>query len=258
MKTTAEILDWLTEECSHISKHFHQAERTNIMFFSLTMLDRLDFSCRSLRVLMREMEKETKLEYSCGIIIRSVILDYMIVLNAVDILMNNQPDSRKQLYYFCSSFLADSVDRALGDISVIYSKKPQTDLDKLYANIVGLNPEFFDTYPQDGKRPVLKPEFKKALSPSKLNKQIRDSAHLSSEAGVYEAYQFYSKYDHFGQIFYEQSRKQFLGRAERFEKSVRFFPLLLHYSLFILRDQYSPDPVLDETASGVVSFIENF
>ena len=157
MKTTAEILDWLMEECDLISKYFHRAERTNIMFFSLSMLDRLDFSCRSLRVLLREMELETKLEYSCGIIIRSVLLDYMIVLNAVNSLLDNQPDSRKQLYQFCSSFLADSVDHTLGDISVLYKAKSREELDKLYTNIINLNPEFFEPYAQDGTRPVLKP-----------------------------------------------------------------------------------------------------
>ena len=54
-------------------------------------------------------------------------------------------------------------------------------------------------------------------------------------SSIYEAYLFYSKYDHFGKLFYEISRKDIDIRLRFLDTSIGFFPYHIYYLVVILK-----------------------
>lgn len=139
MEKTQKTLDFVISECERTTIYFNGIHRNNINLFALSMIDRLNFSSHSLKILIAAITENTKIEYSCGIIIRAVLLDYMILLNAIDILLKKNSDERaKELNGFCASMLADSMKYRIEDIELFSSNK-----NKDYNNLVSANPDFF-------------------------------------------------------------------------------------------------------------------
>ncbi|MBS1916678.1 MAG: hypothetical protein JST87_10370 [Bacteroidetes bacterium] len=254
MNTTKKILEFSIKKSNEISHLFHGAKRDNVMFFSLSMLDRLNFSSHSLKMLINDIERNTKIEYSCGIILRSVLLDYMILLNGVNILLTENKNVSKSLYDYCSTWLADSIRHTIENIAILYAQHSKETRNKMYINLINRNPDFFEKYSEDGNKPKLK-----IAKPSNVEKlfNILQSSELKTEAKIYEAYLYYSKYDHFGQMFYELSRENFQGRLDRMKQAIAIFPIFLHYSLFILNNSYSSGDFLSPHIKETTNFIEN-
>ncbi len=257
MEKTQRILDFTIEQCDSITKYYHGSQRSNIMFFSLSMLDRLNFSSHSLKALTKDIYENSRLEYSCGIIIRSVLLDYMILLNAIEPWLTSNPtgNETKDLYNYCSKWLADSMRHTVNNIALLYSDSSSQELDIMYLNIINRNPDFFYPYENTGKPPKIKLE--RPEKTEDLYKKIKQGK-FNYDAKVYEAYLYYSKYDHFGQMFYETSREFVLDKINRMNKSISFFPYILHYSLLILSTvDNNLNPAILNRKKEIISFIES-
>ena len=93
----------------------------------------------------------------------------------------------------------------------------------MYLNIINTNPNWFQPYNKNGSIPKLKNDFEDNTfnNANKIYNRLTNSVHFKEEAkDVYEAYLYYSKYDHFGQMFYELSRQHFLDRFRNVEQVI--------------------------------------
>jgi hypothetical protein len=233
MKELQDRLIYTIDKSNKISKHFDSSSGNNIHFFCLYMLERLNFSASGLHVLSKEMQSKTQLEYSAGIITRTVLLDYMIVLNAHVIILENIKSSDEivpKLDEFCSIMLSDCLNHTIKDIEKL--RIPQTDLIKLYKGIVKAYPDSFEEYNDDGSVP--RPKISKRIPAGKLFEKLFNSKELRKYADVYQAYLFYSKYDHFGKIYYDIIRDDFSERFRKLNEVVKIFPRFLMFTLSIL------------------------
>jgi hypothetical protein len=205
-----------------------------IDFLCLAMLDRLNLSCHSLEILFEDLKHNTKSEYSCGIIARSVLLDTMISLNAMIKLLDEDEKRNENLNDYCSIWLADSLKHSIDNVSKLYEHKSKEERENLIQSFINYNPDFFEEETISSDKPMLKGKFKKPHKPEQLYNNIKNSD-LRMFASVYEGYLFYSKYDHFGQLFYEISRKDIKMRIDFLNRAIGVFPHHFYYLLVILR-----------------------
>lgn len=82
-------LGFVLRETEKILKYFDSSKGDDTHYFCLYMMERLNFSSRGLTTLLKDIFSQSQLEYCCGIIMRTVLLDYMIVLNAHVIISEN-------------------------------------------------------------------------------------------------------------------------------------------------------------------------
>lgn len=257
-----QILNFIETECDAISHSFHKKGMTNTDFFCLAMLDRLNFSCHSLNTLIEKMHENSKSEYSCGIITRSVLLDCMISLNAMIILLTNEENEietdtqkKEKLSEYCSVWLADSIKHSVDNISTLYQNKSKEERLRLISSFINYNPDCFEESTVGNERPKLKPKFSNPPRAEQLYTKIKNSE-LKMLSPIYEAYLFYSKYDHFGQLFYEISRNEFVMRLGALRKSIRLFPYQLYYVAAILLYSNSENKILNDSISKTKKLIE--
>ncbi len=251
-------LNFVITECDNTSKNFDKTEREEIMLFCMCMLDRLNLASYSLKILMERFSSNTKVEYSCGIIIRSVLLDYLIVLNAMDIYGKNLNDTAKwhqEMKAYCLMMLSDSVKNTLSYFDTLKTKVPPEVMNKMYANLVASSPECFEPNNVDGGVPVLKT--KDHRSPKTLFKTLLESKELKQYASAYEAYLYYSKYDHFGQMFYSLSRLSYLDRLALIDQALSVFPRSLMFTVTILLAIYPTDALLKDQFEKISQFIDD-
>ncbi len=242
MENILKRLDLVIDYTEKTTKHFDGAERNEIMLFCMCMLDRLNFACEGLKVLLNQFTSNTKLEYSAGIIIRSLLLDHLIVMNAMEVYGTYKEDNENfgpEMKAFCLMMLSDSVKYTLEYFETIEERVAPEIIKNMYSNIVRSNPECFEDYAHDGTVPKLKT--KKFMSPQKLVNILRNSRDLKNYATAYEAYLYYSKYDHFGSMFNYLSRISNLDKMAHIDKVSTTFPKTLIFTLSILATFYPSD-----------------
>ena len=104
------ILKFTELECEKTTKYFDKIEMEEINTFCFCMLDRCRFSASSLELLLKNIVKNTQYEYSIGIILRSLTLDYLIILNSIEIIKNsieNNEILKNNLSLFCTKLLCN-------------------------------------------------------------------------------------------------------------------------------------------------------
>lgn len=218
------------------------------------MVDRLNASAMALDVLLKQVEDNNAIEYSCGIMLRTIFLDLIILLNAFSITRNPDNSMVNELEQFCFDTMGDSVRHTLENLKALYSQHPGNVIKTMYSKLVAENPQFFEPYANDGTYPVLK--VMKKYTNKELAKTVKDSAELANYKDIYDAYLFYSKYDHFGQIFHTISKQDFLVRLDRVNKSITYIPFAFIFSITILLIA-SPSADLEKQFFEIKAYIEN-
>jgi hypothetical protein len=250
-------LDFVITESEDITKHFDKKELEEVTMFCMCMTDRLNFSSESLKILMNNFLINTKVEYSCGIIIRSVLLDYLIVLNAIELFDKNSNDPKKlytELNEYCLMMLCDSVRNSLEYFESLEDQIPKDILNNMYNNLVSMNSKCFEPYAYDGSKPIIRSKSYK--SPKQLFNTLLTSKSLKRYKSVYEAYLFYSKYDHFGQMFYGLSRRKPIDQLANIDKIISIFPRVLLFTVIILETLFGTDEFLKTKREAVAKFID--
>jgi hypothetical protein len=109
----------------------------------------------------------------------------------------------------------------------------------------------FQPYAKDGSKPELK-----------LNERV-DSASLlyaklkgkhSAVQQVYDAYTYYSKYDHFGSFYYTFTRESMETKTKMMDASILRLLTLLHTNVSILRTVFNPDSLLNDVMDKIAAF----
>lgn len=187
------------EESKAVRDIVRKKEKSIIQAFTRCMLERFHDAMQGVHVLFGKYLENRKMDFSLGIVLRSMFLDYLIMLNVFEIILRHGEDSKKrneELNQFCLQMLSDTAIHTLSyfDANTIEPEK----LNGMYSTLVYFHEECFEPYAHDGSRPVLK--IKRSLSQKELVNRLKKSAfpHLARKE---DKYMFYSKYDHFGKMY---------------------------------------------------------
>lgn len=83
-------LDFVIKGSKKLTKHFHgESRRNHITTFCLLMLDRLNFASEGIKALMPLYLKNSKLEFTIAVTVRPIVLDNLILMNAINIISND-------------------------------------------------------------------------------------------------------------------------------------------------------------------------
>lgn len=246
-------LDFVIIKSSEILNYFQDKKKTDPELFCFLITERLNSASFGLKNLLKDMVSNKQLEYSCGIILRSVLLDYMIVLNAIIKISDSTSgkDANDELNLFCSTMLSECVNHTLKDISKL--KFPSEDQKKLYKNIAQMYSECIEPYANDGSVPI--PKFQKTYSPGKLFEKIFNNKDFRQYSNTYEAYLFYSKYDHFGRMYDDFQRHNIADRVYRINESTKVFPKVLQYITAILFILHQTDMIVQQQFEAMQEYI---
>ena len=219
------------------------------------MIERLNYASIGLKNLLCDIFSTPQVEYSCGIILRSVLLDYMIVLNALIKIANSSTDKaiHEELNLFCTEILSESVNHTLKDISKL--KLSNEDLKLFYKNFAKMYSDCLEPYNNDGTFPVSK--IRNTFSPGKLFEKIYSDKDFRQYSNVYQAYLFYSKYDHFGRMYYDFRRHSLSDRIYRLNESSKVFPKIIQFISTILFILYNDDEVVKRQFKEMQEYIRN-
>ena len=240
MDTSLQYLDFIISHTGKTSQYLDKKSLNSTQFFCIGLLERLTSSSLALKTLLHQINANPSLEFACGIILRSALLDTLIVLNLYNILIDNEASNKTEaekeqiVKEFCDTMLSDGLEntlkyiKAAKDVNII----TQQQLTDTFKNFTASHQIFFEQYANDGSIPVLKN--KKYYSPTELFKKLANSPNLKELSKIYDSYLFFSKYDHFGILYYEVSRQKYLDQLERICKGIELFvgtQSILHLAL---------------------------
>lgn len=262
MQDIFDHLDFIIGHVEKTNQYLNGKQLNSIQFFSATLLERLSKAAKGLKVLLSGINSNQDLEFSCGIILRSSLLDILIVQNLYKILIENEESTKSEaekeevVKDFCDKMLADGLEntvkyiKAAKDVNIIN----QQQLADTYKNFVSNYQKFFEPYANDGTLPKPKYNF---ISPDKLFKQLANTPKLKELAKIYDSYLFFSKYDHFGILYYETSRQSYLEKLNRIRRGVELFigtQAILHLAL---RMHSGNDAFLNEQSNAAAQYLSD-
>lgn len=225
-KLNTEDLDFTIDTSSEVLSLLNGKKLdSSTLTFCVVGIDRLMKSARGLRKLIVDSQNDPHLEFSAAIVLRSVLSDALIILNAYTRKQENVAD-------FCYAALASAVHHLVENVRCLTDEEKKL----AYNSIVKKYPEYFDKDQTNGKKPTVK--FKSVrlseLKNEALFKNIKDSDIVNEYSGVYQSYLYYSKYDHFTEIYHDFEESGYEKQILKIVEVSRLLPRLLMYLLHIL------------------------
>lgn len=250
-------LDFVILETNKILVYFKNVKKSETLLFCVLMSERINHASYALKNLLKDFLSVPQLEYSCGIILRSILLDYMIVLNAMikmsDDQDKGQEDGLAELDMFCSTMLNECVNYTLRDITKLKISKEDSKI--FYKNFATMYSECLEPYNSDGSIPIAKTI--KTYSPGKLFEKIYNDKDFRQYANAYDAYLFYSKYDHFGRMYHDFSNHELNKRSNRINESTKIFPKAIQFISAMLYILNRNDKVVKKQFDDMQEYIRN-
>ncbi|MES2006316.1 MAG: hypothetical protein V4450_17490 [Bacteroidota bacterium] len=217
--------------------------------FLTCMVERLHAGILSIDPLFSHYLKEPRIQFSLGILIRALHLDYLIMLNVLEIMKRNDNNTQsllKEAEHFCHIMLSDSARHTLNLFKT--NNIPPKVRKQLYIDLVRRHSECFKPYANDGSVPVLLLD--QSYSPNRLVKKLRESS-MPRLANKDHHYQFYSKYDHFGKLFHTISKNEFTWEFVHLGEAIRELPRSFGIMLTLALISTGGDPAIIEVATVV-------
>jgi len=222
-------LDFFTQLIPKTLSYYNKKEIDSVQEFSLGLLDRLYKSNISLKLLLQNIDSTPELEFSAGIIVRAMILDILIGLSFYKLLKDNlskglsNEEFKNLVQEFCNKILADGLDNLAQSLKMAkdfgYINSHQ--LKAIYDNISINHKRFLKLNLENGAIPESK--YGRGDSPTTLFKKLASDSAMKKIAGIYDLYLFYSKYDHFGILYFETRNITIEEKKSRLFKAIGFF-----------------------------------
>jgi len=170
-----------------------------------------------------------ELEYSCGITIRSVLLDMLLGLNFYKLLKDNLPknlsdeEMKVLVMEFSQKALSDGLDNTAKylDLAKKFGYLDEAKLKEYYNNFAIKYKGYLKPHSENGEMPETK--YGIGSSPTFLFKQIANDSDMKDIASIYDLYLYYSKYDHFGIIYFETRAFTIQERVDRVKRAISLF-----------------------------------
>jgi len=249
MKDSLKHLDFIIEHSEKIIYQYRDKDVKRIQYFYLGMFERLYAACKSLRVLIKEMDKDQSMEFSAGLITRTLLLDLLFSLRGYDMYKQGEVAAKKhelieaELTEFCNSVFADGIRYTFSTLQHLKDAGIHTEaqLIEAYRNIANKYSAFVEPYKEDGSAPNIK--FPKGPRVIDLFLITSKQEPLKKLAGSYETYSFYSKYEHFSILSYVLMRRLEEDQLRTFAYSIEL--MVMHaFISFETMNAFAPDDFL--------------
>lgn len=183
----------------------------------------------SLKLILKNISEISELEFTAGITIRAIILDMLLGLNIYKLLKYNlskgfSDNQLKDLTLeFCNGILADGLDKTIKDLNLANALKFFDDnrLNEVYNNFAKNHKQFLKPHAGNGEIPEIK--YGRSYSPQALFNKLVGDPDMKKIAGIYGLYLIYSKYDHFGILYFETLKFTNAEKLNRLGKAINLF-----------------------------------
>ncbi|MEP7373376.1 MAG: hypothetical protein ABI675_08320 [Chitinophagaceae bacterium] len=234
-------MDKIQEHLSMIYKtsllaeeHFvnkHQDELARFVFCGVQKVSRI---CLSFLRLYPQLASTNDLEFSLGILARSVLMDMILVLKIKNICINHPNNSLEELKVevkeFCYAVIADGTNHIIDEI---FSSKKLSDEEKKKQSLK-LASLFSKAFDLSVGRPKLKNQYKYRLG--SLGKESQHPTLVTGES-VMNLYSYYSKYDHLSHwTSLSSTHLPFENRKDKLDLSIILMVIHLRDLLSIAHD----------------------
>lgn len=261
LSTLNDILDhfeFTLKESSLAMSIAEKKDNTIIQQFCLCLLHRVNSATEGIKPAFGKYLEDRKFDFVIGITIRAILLDNLIVLNAMEICLKyrNEPETlEKELNEFCLIMLSDTARHTLNYFKANQRYITQDMLANMYKSLVKTNPDCFHTYTNDGTAPELK--ISKFYRTADLVKNLKQSEHIGYMGKKENPYMYYSKYDHFGQMYYHLAKRQLPEEFYIMEDAISEFPRIVAYSSVLLSALYPEESELSALAERGRKYVQN-
>lgn len=258
MQKTLDHLNFIIKHSGETQNHLDSKDLNQIQYFCIGMLERLGGSSLAVRELLPKINANPTLDFSCGLILRSFLLDYLVIVILYKIIYENDLEKRefeeakKKVETFCNECLSDGLPQTLTYIKAAVEAKiltPEKEKE-IYNNMARNYKIFFEPHDADGTLPILKN--KKQINARELFKEIANHPDISNLAIVYDLYVYYSKYDHFGIMYFDIIREKHTDKLAKISKAIELqiaAQSLLHFALRL----YSNNDSFLESQSNIAA-----
>ena len=246
METTTKHLEFIRDNIPVILHIFDNKELKSSQIFALGLLERLYNASFSFSLQVENYQKFKQLDFSIGLTLRALILDSLISFNLYKIIYDLEKSSlpkneiEEVVDEYCNRVLADGLQQTIKyfssakEINLIDDEK----LTSIFTDIGNSYSFFLKDYKFDGTEPKVR--FEKPPSNPKLFKRLAEDGDLQFLSQLYDAYSFYSKYDHFGILYFRLIRQNLERCLYQFKNCIRILLKHLVNLLFIL-NEFSDD-----------------
>jgi hypothetical protein len=244
METINNHLDFLEKTSGDTCRYLYPKQLTSIQTFCLGLLERLSHTTLTIKTLFQEMGKELKHEFGAGILTRALLLDTLISMNLYKLIKDSEaaektePEIEAIVKEFCETILSDGLEKTF---SYFKSAKEfgfidDQQLKNSYNNMAVIHKPFLNPHPGDGSKPDLK--HKQFYAPTKLFQNLANTADLKKVATLYDTYLYFSKYDHFGILYYQVIREDHGNKLKIYLNAIESF-IAAHALLHVVLAKYS-------------------
>jgi len=174
------------------------------------MLQRLAYSSKAIKKLLADYTDNPEFDFSIGVLIRPVILDSLIGFNLLAILktclaQNLEHDlTIEKINIFCNGILSDGLMQTLKYFNQLesYGLIASDDLRDMYNQFSVAYSDFLEQ--PEGKNTMPRAKYRiDSTANNQFRKLAVDPELKPMGHTLYELYNIYSKYDHFGFLFFE-------------------------------------------------------
>jgi hypothetical protein len=196
------LLDDISKAAGVELKKFNAPSYEMPTFIFCNLLERAAINIITIRILIERLEKMPSIEGPIGILLRSNLLDYMIGLYLRSVIKKDLElkDGKDYLNEAIKPIATDHIK-----YSLMYLKRLKDTVnctDEMYRNGIKSLHGSYRVFFKEGEINYSKPEEmliqSSSISPSKLFSKINTPGQKNYTHRLYDFYQLYSKYDHFG------------------------------------------------------------
>lgn len=189
---------------------------------------------------MDNFEESPEVEFSAGLVIRTVILDFFMGLNGFSKHTTakeaNKPYNERivEIEEFCNRIFADGLKWTVDHFKQFkdFGLFSEQELENAFAGLAGQYSAFLDRKGNDA--PMSK--FSAPDSNKKLFIALASNSKLKELSKNYETYAFYSKYEHFSIMSYGLMRRPSTDQLKTLKKAIELIVLHLYISTNMLRE----------------------
>ncbi len=228
----------------------HQNEIDRFVFCGIEKVSKI--SLTFLR-LYPQVDTTPELEFSLGILARSLLMDMILVMGAKKIVYNlsesNLSEVKEELKKYCYKVISDGTSLIIDEI--FYNEKmPEEEKHRKAEMFVSLFPNAFDT--SSGK-PKRKKDFRYTLSDIYKTNRNPD---LRSGQIIYNLYNYYSKYDHLSHWTSLSQKIPFEKRKGKLDSAIVLMAFHLRDLFAIAYDMNDDYKVLEKQILDIQGFLE--
>ncbi len=221
-----------------------------IQFFCLGLIRRINDISNSTLTLFKIIDENPNQEFAIGILFRTLTLDALISSELHELISDCEKkllDAEKikeKVNNYCEIVLSDGLNSTLNYIkmSELFGFTSFNETKKSYQSIVDLCKNFFKTYQNDGSQPILK--YTTKINATNIFKKLASNAELKKLSQIFDCYTYYSKYDHFGILYYHTKNSELDLKVKMYTKATEMF--IVHNTLIhhILNTYSNADQVI--------------